>query len=331
MPASGRLSVVPGSTCEERHEPAENHVTISADQARETGSLKTYEKLGRQIATIYGELPPALKAVAHCISQNPNDVGILTLSTLSEKYRIPASNFVRFSKRMEFSGFNDLQQIYRSRIVDIIPSVEDRLKRFDTETRATGAGGHALAQLIREDFRLLSDLNLDDVERLCREFSSVILASRKIFVTGALRFHPVSFFFNYSFTYLGLDVTILDNQGFLALEYAQNFAADACLLVCSFNYYHRDVIALAELAAQRQARILAVTDFDFSPLAKIANHCIYLPGMGDNFRVSVGPVFVIAQQIVNEVAYAKGHASAGSEPRRAGVSAPSSDADGGGG
>ena len=279
-------------------------------------SFATYEKLGRQIAMAYGELSPALKAVAHCISQNPNDVGILTLSTLSEKYRIPASNFVRFAKKMGFSGFNDLQQIYRSRLVDIIPSIEDRLQRFDQETEASRAGGNALAALIREDFKLLNDLDLNRVQALCREFSSVLLASRKIFVTGALRFHPVSFFFNYAFTYLGLDVTMLDNQGFLAREYAQNFAEDTCLLVCSFNYYHRDVVALAELAAQKNAKILAVTDFDFSPLAKLAAHCIYLPGMGDNFRVSVGPVFVIAQQIVNEVAHAKGHGPWPARPRR---------------
>jgi DNA-binding MurR/RpiR family transcriptional regulator len=291
-------------------------LSAAQDQAAVTMSLRTYEKLGRQIATVYGDLSPALKAVAHCISQNPNEVGILTLSMLSEKYRIPASNFVRFSKRMGFSGFAELQQIYRSRIVDIIPSVEERLQRFDSETESVRSGGHALAALIREDFKLLGDLDLDEVERLCREFSAVLLASRKIFVTGALRFHPVSFFFNYSFTYLGLDVTILDNQGFLAREYAQNFAPDTCLLVCSFNYYHRDVIALAELAAQKNARILAVTDFDFSPLAKMAKPCIFLPGMGDNFRVSVGPMFVIAQQIVNEVAYAKGHPAPGSDRQR---------------
>jgi DNA-binding MurR/RpiR family transcriptional regulator len=283
-------------------------MTIATDAAAAgSQNLSTYEKIGRQIATIYGELSPALKAVAHCISQNPNDVGILTLSELSEKYRFPASNFVRFSMRIGFSGFGDLQRIYRSRILDIIPSVEDRLRRFEQETQSGRAGGTGLAALIGEDFKLLSDLHLGEVEAKCRAFSEVILGSRKIFVTGALRFHPVSFFFNYSFTYLGLDLTMLDNQGFLAREYAQNFAPDTCLIVSSFNYYHRDVIALAELAAQRKSRILAITDFDFSPLAKIADHCIYLPGMGDNFRVSVGPIFVIAQQVVNEVAYAKGH------------------------
>ena len=280
---------------------------MPSDLAPAPPSVSTYEKIGRQIATIYGDLSPALKAVAHCISQNPNDVGMLTLSELSEKYQIPASNYVRLSKKMGFSGFAELQRIYRSRIVDIIPSVEDRLRRFEQETQTGRAGGTTLAALIGEDFKLLSDLDLADVEAKCRAFSEVILGSRKIFVTGAMRFHPVSFFFNYSFTYLGLDVTMLDNQGFLAREYAQNFAPDTCLLVSSFNYYHRDVIALAELAAQKKSRVLAITDFDFSPLAKVATHCIYLPGMGDNFRVSVGPVFVIAQQVVNEVAYAKGH------------------------
>ena len=270
-------------------------------------ALSTYEKLGREIARVYADLPPALKAVAHCISQNPNDVGILTLSALSEKYRIPASNYVRLSKRLGFAGFNELQRIYRSRLVDIIPSVEDRLQRFEQETERSWATSNALGALIREDFRLLNELNLDLVAQTCKNFSEVLLSSRKIFVLGAMRFYPVSFFFNYAFTYLGLDVTILDNQGFLARDYAQNFAPDACLLVCSFNYYHREVVALADLAAERKAKILVITDFDFSPLAKIADHCIFMPGMGDNFRVSVSPIFAIAQHIVNEVAHAKGH------------------------
>jgi DNA-binding MurR/RpiR family transcriptional regulator len=272
-----------------------------------SNTQSTYEKLGRQIALVYGDLSPVLKAVAHCISQNPNDVGILNLSNLSEKYRIPASNFVRFSKRMGFSGFNELQRIYRSRIVDMMPSVEDRLQRFEQETRSTQPGGSALTILIREDFRLLNDLDLAAVELTCKKFSEVILSSRKIYVMGAMRFYPVSFYFNYAFTYFGLDVTLLDNQGFDARNHAPNFAPDTCLLVASFNYYHREVVALAELAAHKGVKMLAITDFDFSPFSKMATHCIYLPGMGDNFRVSVAPIFVIAQQIVNEVAYAKGH------------------------
>jgi DNA-binding MurR/RpiR family transcriptional regulator len=203
-------------------------------------SLSTYEKLGHEIARIYDDLSPALKAVAYCISQNPNDVGILNLSRLSEKYRIPASNFVRFSKRMGYSGFNDLQSIYRSRIVDIIPSIEDRLLRFEQETQPSRANSSALAALIREDSRLLNELDLLAIDKTCKKFSEVILGSRKIFVMGAMRFYPVTFFYNYAFTYLGLDVTILDNQGFLARDYAQNFAPDTCLLVSTFNYYHRE-------------------------------------------------------------------------------------------
>jgi hypothetical protein len=42
-------------------------------------------------------------------AQSPNDIGIQTLTALSAKYRIPASNFVRFSKAMGFTGFADLQ------------------------------------------------------------------------------------------------------------------------------------------------------------------------------------------------------------------------------
>jgi DNA-binding MurR/RpiR family transcriptional regulator len=268
--------------------------------------VRTYEKIGRTIVDIFEDLSPALKVVAGCITQNPNDVAILTLSDLSKKYEIPASNFVRFSKTLGFTGFADLQRVYRSRLVDIIPSVEERLDRFERELTSGKSPGRGVARLIREDFRLLSDLDVAVVEKTCSRFAEVIAHSSKVFVTSAARFFPISFFFNYGFVYLGMDVTLLDNQGFLAREYANNFRKGTCLLVSSFSYYHRDVISLAELAKQREATVLAITDFELSPLTKIADACIYLPGMGDNFRVSIGPTFVIAQHIVNEVAAAKG-------------------------
>jgi DNA-binding MurR/RpiR family transcriptional regulator len=97
-------------------------------------AAETYETLGRRISGAYDALSPALKAVARVVSQNPNDIGILNLTALSMRHKIPASNFVRFSKSMGFSGFSDLQRVYRNRIEEIIPAPEDRLERFSQET-----------------------------------------------------------------------------------------------------------------------------------------------------------------------------------------------------
>jgi DNA-binding MurR/RpiR family transcriptional regulator len=189
--------------------------------------LPTYEKIERSIVEIYDDLSPTLKAVAGCITQYPNDVAILTLSDLSKKHDIPASNFVRFSKSLGFSGFADLQRVYRSRLVDIIPSVEERLDRFERELTPGTSPGRGLEPLIRENFRLLSDLHVPAIEKTRSRFADVIVHSNKVFLTSAARFFPVSFFFNYAFAYLGMDVTLLDNQGFLAREYANNFRKNA--------------------------------------------------------------------------------------------------------
>jgi DNA-binding MurR/RpiR family transcriptional regulator len=103
-----------------------------------------------------------------------------------------------------------------------------------------------------------------------------------------------------------MNATLLDNQGFMAREYAQKFDSDGVMIVLSFNYYHRDVVSLAEQAKDRKMKVLAITDFEISPLARIADECIFLPGMGDNFRVSIAPVFLLAQHLVNEIATALG-------------------------
>lgn len=269
------------------------------------GQAATYETIGRTIVERFDSFSPVLQSVAECISQNPNDVAILTLSDLSKRHGIPASNFVRFSKTLGFGGFADMQRIYRSRLMDIIPSFEDRLERFEKEL-TLAAPTRGITSLIREDYRLLSELDIGSIEATCRRMARIVKQSKRIFIVSAARFFPVSFFFNYALVYFGLNVTLLDNQGFLAREYAQTFDEDGALIVSSFSYYHRDVVSLAEMAKQKKMKILAITDFEISPLSRIADECVYLPGMGDNFRVSIGPVFVLAQHLINEVATALG-------------------------
>jgi len=271
-----------------------------------SGHLATYETIGRTIVERFESLTPALQAVAGCISQNPNDIAILNLSELSKRYKIPASNFVRFAKTLGFAGFADLQRIYHSRLVDIIPSFEDRLDRFERELTHSVSPSRGLAGLIREDYRLLSELDVAAVETTCARMAQIVKQSKRVFIVSAARFFPVSFFLNFALVYFGMNVTLLDNQGFMARKYAQTFDKDGSLIVFSFNYYHRDVLSLAEIAGQRKMKILAITDFEISPFSKIADECLYLPGMGDNFRVSISPVFVIAQHFVNQIASALG-------------------------
>jgi len=176
-----------------------------------SGHLATYETIGRTIVERFESLTPALQAVAGCISQNPNDIAILNLSELSKRYKIPASNFVRFTKTLGFAGFADLQRIYRSRLVDIIPSFEDRLDRFERELTHSVSPSRGLAGLIREDYRLLSELDVAAVETTCSRMAQIVRQSKRVFIVSAARFFPVSFFLNYALVYFAMNVTLLDN------------------------------------------------------------------------------------------------------------------------
>ena len=69
------------------------------------GQVATYETIGRTIVERFNSFSPVLQSVAECISQNPNDVSILTLSVISKRHGITESNFLRFSKSIGLCGF----------------------------------------------------------------------------------------------------------------------------------------------------------------------------------------------------------------------------------
>ena len=79
------------------------------------------------------------------------------------------------------------------------------------------------------------------------------------------------------------------------------------LLAASVLPYTRLTIELAEFAARRSVRVVALTDSEVSPLAQLADHLVIVPTSSPAFLDTLAPAFVATEILGALVAGHAGH------------------------
>src|SRR5690606_27585846 len=83
-------------------------------------------------------LPPRLIQVAAFALENPDEMALGTAASIAAQASVQPSTLIRFAKRFGYSGFSDLQGVFRSELRSNWPDYRERLARVQA-ARETGA------------------------------------------------------------------------------------------------------------------------------------------------------------------------------------------------
>ncbi|MFN0113395.1 MAG: MurR/RpiR family transcriptional regulator [Paracoccaceae bacterium] len=265
---------------------------------------RDYEDLIRLIHDRHDRMSKSYRAIALYLTQNPNDVAVRSVNDIAGQCGIHASSFVRFAQSFGFSGFRELQALFRKRLATAAPGFEARIKALEAELRATGerSGGGFLADLVVRDIASLQDLlattGADDLARA----AELIVGADTVFLVGQLRSAPVVELMRYILTMLGVRCVLLDAGGGLATHVARTMGRRDVLFAVSFRFYATEVVNIVEAASARGLPVVAISDSTLSPLAKSASVLFAVPEHGYTFSRSLAAPMCLAQALALSVA-----------------------------
>ncbi len=258
----------------------------------------TYEDLIRVIHDRYEEMSKSYQTIALYLTQNPNDVAVLSVNSIAERCGIHASNFVRYAQSLGFSGFKELQAVFQRRLSTAAPGFDARIKALESELGANAGGDLGLLRdLVVRDVTSLQDL-LNDIsaDQLGRA-AALMEQADTIYLIGQIRSIPVVELLRYVLTMLGKRTVLLDPGGGLATHMAKVMRKDDLLLAVSFRFYATEVVNVVEQAAERDIPIVAITDSTLSPLAKSAHVLFAVPEHEYTFSRSLAAPMCLAQAL----------------------------------
>lgn len=258
----------------------------------------TYEDLIRLIHDRYETTSKSYQKIAVYLTQNPNDVAVLSVNAIGDKCGIHASSFVRYAQTLGYKGFKEMQAVFQRRLSTAAPGFDARIKALERELgEAEGGELGYLRDLVVRDMSSLQDLMANIDARQIHEAADLMEAADTIFLAGQLRSAPVVELLRYVLTMLGKRTVLLDTGGGLATHMAKVARSSDLLFAVSFRFYATEVVNVVEETAARGVPVVAISDSTLSPLAKSARVLFAVPEHEYTFSRSLAAPMCLAQAL----------------------------------
>ena len=237
---------------------------------------RDYEAFKAMLLDNRDSLPPRLIQVAEFALENPDEIALGTAASIAAQASVQPSTLIRFAKRLGYSGFSDLQGVFRSELRSNWPDYRERLARV-AATRE-GGGPHPLLSGFAESAmvsleRLVSRASEEDIGRA----ADILARAKVIYLLGMRRAFPVTLYLAYALGKLGVRAVLVDHVAALGPEQLTEAGKHDALIAISFTPYTPMTVDLTDRLADRGVPVIALTDSPFSPLSPKATVKFEIP------------------------------------------------------
>ena len=241
------------------------------------GARPRYANVGAFLAAVaaeYESLPKQLRAIARYVETNRARMVVTRITDVAEACAVQPSAVTRFAQRFGFSGYSELQALFRKAFSDgAAPGANytERIRTMMAEGQLQTNPGGVTRQLLLANQGAIEEcaLHLDDaaLERAV----SLLHDAEHIYVAGVRRALPAAAYLTYLLQHTAKRVQLVSGLGGTFAGQIRAIGKKDLLLAVSFAPYGKETRFCVRVAEGRGARILALTDSAMSPIARAAD------------------------------------------------------------
>ncbi|RBI65612.1 Fe-S cluster assembly protein HesB [Vreelandella sulfidaeris] len=232
---------------------------------------QSFTTLEERITADYPTLSRRLQQTARFLLDHPQEVAFTTVAQLAQQAGVTPSTLIRFSNSFGFSGFSEMQQLFRARLFDELPNYNERIRAVRTATGETPDSTQLLwefASANQEALQQLPDrINPDHLESALDIFEK----ANAVHVMGARRSFVVASYMTYALHHIEKPAFLMNGLGGMYSEQVKAVGTHDALLVISFAPYAQESRDVAEEAHRRGIPLVVLTDSSLSPLVRLAD------------------------------------------------------------
>ena len=231
----------------------------------EISAPASLEEFQRRLVDVSDSMPKRLRQCADYIARHTDRVAVSTVADLSAAAGVQPSAFMRFCQILGFSGYSQMQRMFREDYPQRWPDYGTRLENIKS------AGADSPSALLAE----FVDAGRASLENLANTISpaaleqavAVLAQARMIHIIGLRRAFPVASYLAYSFENMNIPALLHDRLG--NLDHRHAILSDDVLIAATFAPYAQETIDLATFARQRGNKVVALTDTLNNPLHRL--------------------------------------------------------------
>ena len=260
------------------------------------------EEFRARLSEVMDDLPRRLRQCAEYIAANTDRIAVSTVAELAAGADVPPSAVMRFCQILGFSGFSEMQRLFREAYSPGWPDYSTRLKNLKDE--GAGSPSALLAEFIEAGRLSLEALAKSADEGALLQAVALLSAAQTVHVVGLRRAFPVATYLVYVFEKMSVPAMLHDSVGKLDHRFALR-PGDA-LLAITFAPYSEETLALAQDAKARGLPVVALTDGLTSPLVRYADAVVTVQEVDFGAFRSLSATIAMAISLAVAVGSARG-------------------------
>ncbi|MGO2346592.1 MAG: MurR/RpiR family transcriptional regulator, partial [Providencia sp.] len=215
-----------------------------------------------QVRSRYDELSKRLQQVARYVLDNTNSVAFDTVAVIAKEANVPPSTLIRFANAFDFSGFNEMKQLFRMNLVEETASYTDRARLFremDSDQELSDDPAQILKEFAHSNAQALQQMAARTPPEDMEKAVSLLAEAQNIYIIGLRRSFSVATYLSYALSHLECRPVLIDGLGGMFKEQINRISENDVVISISFTPYASETIMVSEKAAQTGARQIVIT------------------------------------------------------------------------
>lgn len=231
------------------------------------------DELLQRIADEYDELPRQLQGVATYIEQHRANIMVQRINEVADGCGVHASAVVRFAQRFGYSGYSEMQTVFRSAYTEAVTparSYQQRIRKVIANESAPMTTAQMALRFIDASRAGLDELAGEFDSKAFDEAVDLLVKAENIYVIAVRRTFGIASYIAYALQHTEKRVHLVSGLGGMFREQIRSIGKNDVLIAISFPPYGKETLYCARVAHQHKAKVLAVTDSALGPLARDA-------------------------------------------------------------
>lgn len=210
------------------------------------------------------------RRIAQYIEEHYDTVAFMTASKLGVTVGVSESTVVRFATEIGYSGYPALQQAIQEMIRNRLTTVQ----RLDNTSKKVPLD-RLLDAVLEQDIDLIRRTAENVSHEAFYKAADALTKVRRVYVVGAGSSAALATFLTHYLSIIYESVRQLDaTSESQILQQLVHIGPEDALIAISFPRYSKKIVTALRHASRSGATVVAITDSEFSPIARHAEHVL---------------------------------------------------------
>ena len=249
-----------------------------------------------RISKMRPQMSKGQKRIADFIVTNYDSAAYMTACALGEAVMVSESTVVRFAMALGYEGYPELQKSLQELIRNKLTS----LQRINLASNLTDES--AVISVLKNDMANLRMMVEQTDTLVFKQAIDCLMGAKHIYILGLRSASMLSQFLGYYLGFVFDNVNVLTTGMMDTLDQMARIKEEDVLMAITFPRYSTRTIDAVNIAKDKGAKVIAITDGQLSPIAKPADYCL----MAQSNMASFVDSLVAPLSLVNAIIVACG-------------------------